>query len=62
MRPKVASVSCSESARPICTYGVLVVLQYLDCARHVPLCRVVASLILDHDSVTTMMEGGGDNP
>ena len=24
--PKVASVSGSESARPVCTYGVLVVL------------------------------------
>lgn len=56
--PKVASVSGSESARPVCTYGVLVVLQYLhDRARFVPLRRVAASLILDHDRVTTTKGG-----
>ena len=58
--PEVASVSGSESARPVCTYGILMVLQYLhDCARLVPLCRVAASLILDHDSITTTK---GDKP
>ena len=56
--PEVASVSGSESARPVCTYGILVVLQYLhDCVRLVPLCRVAASLILDHDSITTTKGG-----
>ena len=56
--PKVVSVSGSESARSVCTYGVLVILQYLhDCARLVPLRWVVASLILDHDSVTTTKGG-----
>ena len=55
--PKVASVSGSESARPVCTYGILVVLQYLhDCAGFVPLCWVAAS-ILDHDSITTTKGG-----
>ena len=56
--PEVASVSGSESARPVCTYGILVVQQYLhDCAGFVPLCRVAASFILDHDSVTTTKGG-----
>ena len=56
--PEVASVSGSESARPVCTYGVLMVLQYLhDCARFVPLCLVAASLILDQDSITTTKGG-----
>ena len=56
--PEVASVSGSESARSVCTYGVLVVLQYLhDGARLVPLRWVAASLILDHDRVTTTKGG-----
>ncbi len=56
--PKVASVSGNESVRSVCTYGVLVVLQYLHySARLVPLRWVAASLILDHDSITTTKGG-----